>query len=50
MIYGGQLPIQSQSTLYTESWETSATPADLVDIARTADRAGFAYRPGEGVR
>ncbi|WP_239149088.1 LLM class F420-dependent oxidoreductase [Streptomyces sp. SID12501] len=46
MTYGMQLPIQSQSTLYTEPWETSATPADLVDIARTADRAGFAYLAG----
>ncbi|MDX2546081.1 LLM class F420-dependent oxidoreductase [Streptomyces sp. WI04-05B] len=41
--YGMQLPIQSQSTLYTEPWETSAGAADLVDIARAADRAGFAY-------
>ncbi|MFI1359582.1 LLM class F420-dependent oxidoreductase [Streptomyces sp. NPDC020898] len=41
--YGMQLPIQSQSTLYTEPWEASATPADLLDIARAADRAGFAY-------
>jgi len=43
VIYGMQLPIQSQSTLYTEPWEASATPADLLDIARTADRVGFAY-------
>jgi probable F420-dependent oxidoreductase len=43
MTYGMQLPIQSQSTLYTEPWETSATPTDLLDIARTADHAGFAY-------
>lgn len=41
--YGIQLPIQSQSTLYTEPWETSAGAADLVEIARAADRAGFAY-------
>ncbi|MEV6393647.1 LLM class F420-dependent oxidoreductase [Streptomyces sp. NPDC051907] len=38
-----QLPIQSQSTLYAESWETEAGPEDLVEIARTADRCGFAY-------
>lgn len=43
MIYGMQLPIQSQSTLYTEPWEASAGPAELLDIARTADRAGFSY-------
>ncbi|MFI9026561.1 TIGR03619 family F420-dependent LLM class oxidoreductase [Streptomyces sp. NPDC053560] len=38
-----QLPVQSQSTLYTEAWEAAAGPADLVEIARTADRHGFAY-------
>ncbi|MCX5333364.1 TIGR03619 family F420-dependent LLM class oxidoreductase [Streptomyces sp. NBC_00140] len=41
--YGIQLPIQSQSTLYTEPWEAAATPADLLGLARAADRAGFAY-------
>jgi probable F420-dependent oxidoreductase len=41
--YGIQLPVQSQSTLYTEPWETGAGPADLVAVARAADRAGFAY-------
>ncbi|MEV6163909.1 TIGR03619 family F420-dependent LLM class oxidoreductase [Streptomyces sp. NPDC052052] len=41
--YGMQLPIQSQSALYAEGWEAAATPADLAEIARTADRAGFAY-------
>ncbi|MEU2492054.1 LLM class F420-dependent oxidoreductase [Streptomyces sp. NPDC007883] len=41
--YGMQLPVQSQSTLYAESWEAAAGPDDLVAIARAADRAGFAY-------
>ena len=41
--YGIQLPVQSQSTLYTEPWEADAGPADLVAVARAADRAGFAY-------
>lgn len=41
--YGIQLPIQSQSTIYAEPWEAAAGPADLLDIARAADRAGFAY-------
>lgn len=41
--YGIQLPVQSRSTLYTEPWETGAGPADLVAVARAADRAGFAY-------
>lgn len=44
--YGIQLPIQSQSTLYTEPWEAAATPADLLAVARAADRAGFAYIAG----
>ncbi|MEV6292355.1 LLM class F420-dependent oxidoreductase [Streptomyces sp. NPDC051896] len=41
--YGIQLPVQSQSTLYAEPWEAAAGPADLVEIARAADRAGYAY-------
>ncbi|WP_328362726.1 TIGR03619 family F420-dependent LLM class oxidoreductase [Streptomyces sp. NBC_00445] len=43
MSYGIQLPVQSQSTLYTEPWEAAAGPDDLVAIARAADRAGFSY-------
>ncbi|MET8688499.1 TIGR03619 family F420-dependent LLM class oxidoreductase [Streptomyces sp. NPDC004732] len=38
-----QLPVQSQSSLYAEPWEADAGPDDLVEIARTADRTGFAY-------
>jgi len=41
--YGIQLPVQSQSTIYAEPWEAGAGPADLVAVARAADRAGFAY-------
>ncbi|MHB9860978.1 TIGR03619 family F420-dependent LLM class oxidoreductase [Streptomyces sp. YIM S03343] len=41
--YGIQLPVQSQSTLYAESWEAGAGPGDLVAVARAADAAGFAY-------
>ncbi|MEU6068653.1 LLM class F420-dependent oxidoreductase [Streptomyces sp. NPDC047082] len=43
LAYGIQLPVQSQSTIYAEGWEAGAGPADLVEIARTADRAGFDY-------
>ncbi|MFD4525426.1 LLM class F420-dependent oxidoreductase [Streptomyces sp. NPDC058470] len=43
LAYGMQLPIQSQSTIYAEPWEADAKPADLVEIARAADRSGFAY-------
>ncbi|MFF6915390.1 TIGR03619 family F420-dependent LLM class oxidoreductase [Streptomyces sp. NPDC012466] len=41
-----QLPVQSQSTLYAEGWEAAAGPADLLEIARAADRAGFDYLAG----
>ncbi|MFE6285788.1 LLM class F420-dependent oxidoreductase [Streptomyces sp. NPDC057877] len=41
--YGIQLPVQAQSTLFAEPWEATAGPADLVAVARAADRAGFAY-------
>ncbi|MFE0424022.1 LLM class F420-dependent oxidoreductase [Streptomyces sp. NPDC058953] len=41
--YGMQLPVQSQSTLYAEPWEARAGVEDLVEVARTADRTGFAY-------
>ena len=44
--YGMQLPVQSQSTMYAEGWEAGAGPADLAEIARTADRLGFAYVGG----
>ncbi|MFE7271207.1 TIGR03619 family F420-dependent LLM class oxidoreductase [Streptomyces sp. NPDC057623] len=43
LAYGIQLPVQSQSTIYAEPWEAAACPEDLRDIARAADRAGFAY-------
>ena len=43
LTYGMQLPVQSQSTIYAEGWEAGAGPEDLVEIARTADRAGFGY-------
>ena len=41
--FGTQLPIQSQSFLYRADWEPNATPADLLEIARAADRSGYLY-------
>jgi probable F420-dependent oxidoreductase len=41
--YGIQLPVQSQSRLYVEEWETRAGPDELVAVARAADEAGFFY-------
>lgn len=46
LVYGMQLPIQSQSVIYAEAWEADATTDDLAEIARTADRGGFAYIAG----
>ncbi|MFI6687877.1 LLM class F420-dependent oxidoreductase [Streptomyces sp. NPDC050485] len=43
LVYGMQLPVQSQSTIYAEGWEADAGPGELAEIARAADRAGFAY-------
>ncbi|MFI7341723.1 LLM class F420-dependent oxidoreductase [Streptomyces sp. NPDC050085] len=43
LAYGMQLPIQSQSTIYAESWEAGADVADLAEVARAADRSGFDY-------
>ena len=43
IVYGTQLPIQSQSPRFAAKWESSATPADLVRIAQAADRSGYFY-------
>jgi probable F420-dependent oxidoreductase len=43
VVYGMQLPIQSQSTLYVAEWEKQAGPAELGRIAQVADEAGFFY-------
>jgi probable F420-dependent oxidoreductase len=41
--FGIQLPIQAQSSLFAEAWEAEAGPAEMVDVARVAEHAGFAY-------
>lgn len=43
IVFGTQLPIQSQSSVFVAAWERDATPADLLAIAQAADRSGFAY-------
>jgi probable F420-dependent oxidoreductase len=43
VVWGMQLPIQSQSTLYTAEWETRAGPDELAAVARAADDAGCFY-------
>ena len=43
MVFGVQLPVQSQSTIYVDEWETTAGPAELAAVARRADDSGFFY-------
>lgn len=41
--FGMQLPVQSQSTIYARPWEKDAGVAEIVQVARAADAAGFLY-------
>lgn len=43
LVFGLQLPVQSQSTLYTQAWEAAAGPDELASVARACDDAGFFY-------
>jgi probable F420-dependent oxidoreductase len=43
LVYGMQLPIQSQSNLYVEEWERTSGPPELARVARAADESGFFY-------
>jgi probable F420-dependent oxidoreductase len=43
VVFGIQLPIQSQSTIYVEDWEISSGPVELARVARQADDSGFFY-------
>ena len=38
VVFGIQLPIQSQSTIYCEDWEPSSGPAEMARIARAGRR------------
>ncbi len=42
-VFGMQLPIQSQSTIYTQAWETAAGPDELAQVALACENAGFFY-------
>lgn len=42
-VYGIQLPVQAQSTIFVAEWEATAGPDELLAMARTADEAGFFY-------
>jgi probable F420-dependent oxidoreductase len=41
--FGIQLPVQAQSTMFVEPWETRAGPLELAAVAQAADRLGYAY-------
>ena len=43
LVYGMQLPIQSQSTRYAEDWEPGTGIDELTAIARACDESGFFY-------
>ncbi len=42
-VFGMQLPVQSQSTIYVQEWETSAGPDELARVALACEAAGFFY-------
>ena len=43
VVWGLQLPIQSQSTRYVQPWEAAAGPDELALVAQAADDAGAFY-------
>lgn len=43
LVYGLQLPVAAQSTVFAQPWEADAGTTELVRIAKACDRAGFFY-------
>ena len=43
LVYGMQLPVQAQSTMFVDEWERTAGADELARIARQADDTGFFY-------
>jgi probable F420-dependent oxidoreductase len=43
LVYGLQLPIVAQSTVFAQPWEAEAGTTELVRVAKACDRAGFFY-------
>jgi probable F420-dependent oxidoreductase len=41
--FGMQLPIQSQSTIFVQPWEPAAGAAELVQVTKACEAAGFDY-------
>jgi probable F420-dependent oxidoreductase len=42
-VFGMQLPVQSQSTIYVQPWEPAAGPDEMAAVARACESAGFFY-------
>ena len=43
VVYGIQLPVQAQSSLFAADWELNSGPDELAAMARAADESGFFY-------
>lgn len=43
LVFGLQLPVAAQSTVFAQPWEAAAGPPELRRVAEAADRAGFFY-------
>jgi probable F420-dependent oxidoreductase len=43
VVYGLQLPVQAQSTMFVADWERTCGPDELAAMATKADEAGFFY-------
>jgi probable F420-dependent oxidoreductase len=41
--FGLQLPVQAQSTLFAQTWERDAGPAELAAVAQACDQHGFDF-------
>ena len=42
-VFGMQLPVQSQSTIYVQPWEPAAGPEEMAAVALACEDAGFFY-------
>jgi probable F420-dependent oxidoreductase len=43
LVYGIQLPVQAQSSMFAFDWEAKAGPDEMARLARKADENGFFY-------
>src|SRR5437016_1820531 len=43
LVWGLQLPVAAQSTVFAQPWEANAGPGELLRVAQTCDRVGCFY-------